>query len=406
MKRRKFYTFISLFGISLTLTILIILSALLDSVFAPTYPEVNRNRTLYAQQIQEVNRKEQGSMSGPMSRYLVENYVKKLPTPEKIGMISTPSHLNTYLNGRRGKLFIRYTDVQFWQINGFEFLEGKAFTEETLEQNDNAIIISEDIRDRYFGKSVSVLGQTLNLAGTPYRISGVVKGSTQMIQLYSASEIYLPITADKTPKNTNYQGSYISLLLAKEPSDMPKIQAEFDDMIRRLPIRNHDDFKPDTIVCSAYGYMKSFFVQGLESDGTISNGLKIFFTITLIFAFLFMLLPALNLVNLNISRIMERASEIGIRKAFGASTGTLTVQFIIENVILTVVGGAIALLLSGLFITYINRTGIGPLPSLNLSINWFVVLIALILSFIFGLMSGVLPAFKMAKLPIVEALKN
>ena len=59
-----------------------------------------------------------------------------------------------------------------------------------------------------------------------------------------------------------------------------------------------------------------------------------------------MLLPTLNLVNINISRIMERASEIGVRKAFGASSRTLVGQFVVENIILTLVGGAFGLVLS------------------------------------------------------------
>ena len=60
-------------------------------------------------------------------------------------------------------------------------------------------------------------------------------------------------------------------------------------------------------------------------------------------ALLFMLLPAVNLVNLNVSRIMERASEIGVRKSFGASSRVLVGQFLVENVALTLIGGAIGL---------------------------------------------------------------
>ena len=61
-----------------------------------------------------------------------------------------------------------------------------------------------------------------------------------------------------------------------------------------------------------------------------------------------MLLPTVNLININVSRIMERASEIGVRKAFGASSRTLVGQFIVENLILTLVGGAVGFGLSAL----------------------------------------------------------
>ena len=57
---------------------------------------------------------------------------------------------------------------------------------------------------------------------------------------------------------------------------------------------------------------------------------------------LFMLLPTLHLVNLNIGRIEERTSEIGVRKSFGASARTLVGQFVAENVLLTLVGAASA----------------------------------------------------------------
>jgi putative ABC transport system permease protein len=177
-------------------------------------------------------------------------------------------------------------------------------------------------------------------------------------------------------------------------------------MIRRLPLKNHGDFIPDTIVCSAETYMRSLTRDLVGGTNDSDNGLRMFFTIVLIFAFLFMLLPALNLVNINVSRIMERASEIGIRKAFGASAGTLTVQFVIENVILTIIGGGVALVLSSLVIAYLNRTGVGPIPNLSLTINWTVLGVALGLSLFFGLMSGVIPAFRMAKLPVAEALKG
>ena len=56
-----------------------------------------------------------------------------------------------------------------------------------------------------------------------------------------------------------------------------------------------------------------------------------------------MLLPTVNLVNLNVSRMMERASEIGVRKAFGASSRTLVGQFVVENVALSLIGGAVGL---------------------------------------------------------------
>ena len=418
MKRRKFYTFISLFGISMTLTILILLTAFLDSSFAPEYPEALRNRSLYVSEVKLIDQQKQSS-SNPISQYFVKTYIKTMPLPEKVSMSSTPMPTNTYLNGQKARIWIKYTDSEFWDITQFSFLEGKGFTSETIKNSDNAVIINDLTRDQYFGKGVSVVGKSLEIDDVVYRIIGVVKGCP-ITQIFVSSDIYLPYTADKSPqKFGELSGRYSAIILAKSEHDMPIIKQEFLSMLGKIPLENDKEvekrklgssnrsgsgFDPDTIIAHADTYVESFTsdITGSDTD----SGKSIFFTILGIFALLFMLLPALNLININVSRIMERASEIGIRKAFGASAGTLTLQFIIENVIITLIGGVLAIILSLIAIAYINQNGVGPIKTLNLGINWLVVFIAMILSLLFGLMSGAYPAWRMSKLAIVDALKN
>ena len=78
-----------------------------------------------------------------------------------------------------------------------------------------------------------------------------------------------------------------------------------------------------------------------EQSGGCRTRALVLRTIFIVLALLFMTLPALNLVTLNLSRILERAPEIGVRKAFGAPKRTLIAQFVTENVILTLIGGAL-----------------------------------------------------------------
>ena len=82
----------------------------------------------------------------------------------------------------------------------------------------------------------------------------------------------------------------------------------------------------------------------------------------------------------------------------------MTAQFVVENVIVTVIGGVLALLLSTLFIGWFNSSHL--IAYADLRIDWTVVAVAFTLSLIFGLMSGVYPAWRMSKLPVVEALKG
>ncbi len=100
---------------------------------------------------------------------------------------------------------------------------------------------------------------------------------------------------------------------------------------------------------------------------------------------------------------MERSSEIGVRKAFGASSKTLVYQFIVENIILTLLGGVIGLILSVIAIQLINSANL--IANLELSVNFMVLFIGLLVCLFFGLLSGVYPAWRMSKLNVVTALK-
>jgi putative ABC transport system permease protein len=126
--------------------------------------------------------------------------------------------------------------------------------------------------------------------------------------------------------------------------------------------------------------------------------------ILVLLAVMFIVLPTINLVNINISRIMERASEIGVRKAFGASSITLVGQFIIENVLLTIAGGLIGFALSYVILYYFNSTG--WIPYAQFGLNYRVFIYGFIMMIIFGIISGVYPAWRMSRLHPVQALKG
>ena len=123
-----------------------------------------------------------------------------------------------------------------------------------------------------------------------------------------------------------------------------------------------------------------------------------------VLAVLFMALPAINLVNINLSRILDRSSEIGVRKAFGATSRTLVAQFVAENVMLTLIGGAVALVVAILVLAAINASGV--IPYARLSVNPRVLFWGLVAAIFFGVFSGVYPAWRMSRLHPAEALRG
>ncbi|MES2730198.1 MAG: ABC transporter permease [Bacteroidota bacterium] len=394
--RHPFYTFITLFGISLTLTVLMVLTSFLDHLFGSHYPETNRYRTLYIHQVVMLDSLKQSSMRAAASYNFLQKYVKSLKTPEKVS-ITTRSLGNTYIKDRRLGLNMRFADANFWEMTNFEFLEGKPFNEEIITKGEKVAIISDDLKRQYFDNSPqSVLGKTIEVDKILYRVIGVVKAVPATRQDTSA-DIYIPTNSNY--ESSGFIGSFNAFILAHSSADIPTIQHEYQQAISRIPLpQMAENFKVYHVESSADTYLEYWKTN--ISENILTHYIFIVAPILMLF---FVGLPAINLVNLNVGRMMERASEIGIRKAFGAPIQTLIWQFIIENIFITFLGGIIALFFSAIIIYLINDSG--WIAHSDLTINFSVFAISFLICLVFGFLSGVVPALRMSKLNIVEALK-
>lgn len=394
LQRRKFFTFISLFGISFTLSILMVLTAFIDKVVNDNYPDRKRDRSLYINTMEE--RGPHSINGGEPSFYFLTHYAGSLKTPVKIAVSSEHRVTNAYVNNKKIEIKFKYTNAAYWEVLEYDFLEGKPFTKQQIDNGEHVAVISEDIKKEYFGDIPSVTGKYMEAGNEKYRVCGVVKNvPVTTYMLYS--DIYLPYTISKTDYNRpGYRGNYTGILLAASKSDVPKMQKEYEQMVRRLPM---SDKEFDQI----NSYADTFITGYVRTGNETKSGVAIALAAIAIFTLLVMLLPTLNLVNINITRIMERSSEIGVRKAFGASSKTLVYQFIVENCMLTLLGGLIGVILSFVIIQILNNANL--IPHLGLSLNFTVLWIALLTCLIFGLVSGVYPAWRMSRLNVVTALK-
>jgi putative ABC transport system permease protein len=395
LKRRKFFTFLSLFGISFTITILMVLTAFVDKVVNDDYPDNKRDRSLYINKM-ELSGKESMN-SSPLSYYFIKHYVGSMKTPVKLGISSGFSATNTYVNNRKIVINYKYTNADYWDILDYKFTEGKALTKQQIDNAERVTVITEDLKKEYFGDSGPVLGKYIEADNIKYRICGVVKALPITSYLYY-SDIYLPITVTKTGlmSDKGYLGGYTAVVMAANTGDVAKMKKEYESIVAKLPM-------PSKEFSAIYSYADSYIEGYVRSGNHKQSGMLYAFLAITIFALFVMLLPTLNLVNVNITRIMERSSEIGVRKAFGASSRTLVYQFIVENLILTFLGGFIGIILSLIAMYIINSANL--IANLNLALNFTVLFYAIITCVIFGLLSGVYPAWRMSKLNVVTALK-
>jgi putative ABC transport system permease protein len=400
--RHPFYTFITLFGISLTLTVLMLLTSFLDHLFGTHYPEARRERTLYIDRMVMSDSGRTSIMSGPMSFKFLSDYAKTLKTAERVTLFSFFNGSNAYVGSQKIKLNITFSDADFWQVADFDFIEGKPFNQQNIANGDYVAVITDDFKKQYFeNRNESVVGKSVEIENIHYKVIGVVKGSP-VTRPFTYADVYFPYTAPKSNyQSTGFRGNYIAMILAKNTADMKAVQAEFQGHVSRIPVPGvQDGFKYSILEVNSDPYLEHFISTILDGGPGLKN---ILYGVIGFIVLMLMGLPAINLVNLNVGRILERASEIGVRKAFGAPVRTLMWQFIVENIFITFIGGTIALVLTFLLIQIINRSG--WIAYADLTINFKVFSVSIIICLLFGLLSGVLPALRMSRLSIIEALK-
>jgi len=398
LKRRKFFTFISLFGISFTLTILMVGVAFLDKVISPDYPDYKRERSLYVTTMEMSNSKEGWLNRSDVSFYFLDHYVSRLKNIEMMAISSNAKASNAYVNNQKIVIEYKYTNADYWKVLEYAFSEGKPYTQQQIDNAEYVAVISIKTKQEYFGDEPKVVGKYISADNINYRVIGVVDNVPKTLDAL-AGDMYLPYTVAKDNYNKpELMGGFNAVLLAKTKADIPKLKEEFDQMMKKIPTSTKEF---DTLYSHADSYFTSM-TRRMAGDGK-DSGTSTVIGIASLFVLLFLLLPTINLVNINITRILERSSEIGVRKAFGASSKTLVYQFIVENMILTFLGGLIGLFLSVFVIYFINDLQL--IENVYLKINFSVLLYSFIACLFFGLLSGVYPAWRMSKLNVVKALK-
>jgi putative ABC transport system permease protein len=387
---------VSLFGIAFTLFVLLVATALLDQSFRLERPEVNGERLLFVDRMAMVG--PHSTRSTACGYLFLDRHVRPMKGPEAVAVASQAERIVGYHEGRRIESSVRLTDGEYWRILDFDFVEGGPFGPDDEAAANRVAVVNEATRDRYFGRTPA-LGKQIELDGRSFRIVGVVR-NVPSIRSAAFADIWLPISTSKTDTyRRQILGNFIGLILAPSASAVPAIQAEFQRVLTEVELP--DPVNYEHVYSGADTYFDSV-ARGMFSEPGEESKPSRLLALILGTMLAFMILPAINLVNLNLSRILERSAEIGVRKAFGASSRTLVGQLVVENLVLTALGGGIGLVLAALALQAINRTD--WIPYADFAMNPRVFVYGLLLVIVFGLLSGVYPAWRMSRLHPAQVL--
>jgi putative ABC transport system permease protein len=404
--RRKVFAAVSLFGISFTLVVLTVVVALLDHLVSPLAPETRRDRTLAVHQFWLFGPDDR--RANPETSFLVmDRYARGIPAVERMSLFSTDRDVPAYVQGNPVIIALKRTDADFWKVLDFTFVEGGPYTDDDVTNARLVTVITESTRRRFFGDGPAV-GNIVEADALHFRVIGVVPDVSRLQEIPFA-EMWVPHTTEKSDTyRTRIEGGYAAVFLARRRSDLTLIRDEIASRFSRVPIASETGGRftratayPETAAeTAARLYLGPEFLYDDEGRAHVGR----FFAALGAMALVFMLIPTVNLVNLNVSRILERSSEIGVRKTFGATSRTLVGQFVVENVVLTVIGGLIGFVLAYGVLAALSRSDIVPYATFQMNLRVFAG--GLALAVVFGIVSGVYPAWRMSRLHPVQALKR
>lgn len=397
--RRKLFTAINLACIVLTLVVLMVISALLETAFFPSGVEGRSDRMLQVYGMRSVSADYSDMRTTLMGYKSIDKYLKPIKGVERVSAFTVTTSVSAYQGDRVSTLDMRRVDADYWKILDFKLLAGRLPDEADEQAGRMVAVINASTARQLFGSGKAV-GQPLSVGGQAFQVIGVVE---DVLQINSYADIWAPLS---TFPSTNYQneltGNFAAMILAHDAADLPRIRREIERIAKTYV--TEDPHTYSSTVFWADSKLDVFARALMDNQSRADSGAGTLLAMIGGGMLVFMLLPALNLVNLNTGRILERSSEIGVRKAFGATSAHLVGQLVVENVLLCLAGGLLGLACARLALWWLEASQL--IPYLEVHINLAVFGFGMLLAFVFGLLSGVIPAWKMSRLDPVHALKG
>lgn len=407
LKENRLTSVISILGTALSISMILVVVLQFQINLVGFRPESNRDRMLYILGIRADSRDDKNRNSTNMSDGVVKECLYPLQTPEAVTAIARNNAIVSLPDRQLFKEYvIKYTDPGFWKVFDFRFISGKPFTDADFSSGLPRVVIANTLARELFG-SEDPIGKDVLIGYVPHTVTGVVEDPTRAA--YSAyADVWVPYTS-----NVNYVngmscggvcGSFQGIILARSTSDFELIRTEIKQAVSRYNAAGREFVLGMNFVFSRL----DLALGSNDMNGGIRKGWKEYLTKTAPLLLFLLLVPTLNLTGVVQSSVQKRRSEMGLRKAFGATKGRLLVQVLCENLIITLIGGLIGIVLSVVMLQLGKSFLLTKETAVTFEMLFKPVLFAAALFFtlLLNLLSAGLPAIRIAREQIVDALNN
>ena len=271
-------------------------------------------------------------------------------------------------------------------VSGGDVYPGRSFTRIEQEASSRVVVVNRKLADNLFGQ-LDPIGRRIKIAGDPYQVIGLYTPPPDLFGEGNRPTAFIP--HNTFDKHIPHWRGWMNFLVT--PTEGVTVQEAIDDVTAAL--RSRRGLRP------ADDNTFSIVTQDrlLESWNQMTG---MFFLVMFALSSVGLMVGGIGVVAIMMISVTERTREIGVRKALGARRREILWQFLVEAATLTLVGGAIGMMLGGLISILVRA--VTPLPA---EVPFWSVVIALAASVFTGVFFGLYPAAKAARLDPVDALR-
>jgi len=301
-------------------------------------------------------------------------------------------------NGRNTTASMTATEPDFPYVRSWEVQAGRFISDEDVSRKTTNVVLGAKVAEDLFDTPENAIGQEVRLSFGPFSLNLTVVGVMEERGAAGTgeddSQMIVPLTTfrARVPFGRSASGSSNVQQIVVKATDGGKVDDTKED-IRALLLERHD-------------YEEDFTVETQNDLTATARDVSRTLTILLgAIAGISLVVGGIGIMNIMLVSVTERTREIGIRKAVGASSGDILLQFVVEAVIVTLVSGAGGVLMGVVAARVANGQDFGTGSSVTTVVAPWSIFVALGVSVLIGLFFGIYPAFRASRLNPIEALR-